>query len=278
MTTFCGDRHGVQCWSGVQAIACHLPKLLCSRAPPPRLSCSCPANQSPSPPSSHLLDAAATSYSFLASAACRFSALLAPALAEAELRLSLEARPQTPKERLSWLSQPPLPPLGAGVLLHCLRGHWPTEGSTFVSGAHLDPGGKGWATLTALLYVEGDNASFSSVDGEGANQRRSWRWICFEKCNGLRWHKILIIDKINKAIMSLFVDVLLPRTCWPRAMVPDSHGLCFPTISREVAGTSSLPSTPSHQCFSRNLRVCLTMAALLTPGSPTGSLSSLRLP
>lgn len=39
---------------------------------------------------------------------------------------------------------------------------------------------------------------------------RLWRWACFEEHNGLYWHKILIIDNINKAIMSLFVDVLLP--------------------------------------------------------------------
>lgn len=31
-----------------------------------------------------------------------------------------------------------------------------------------------------------------------------------KKHNGLYWHKILIIDNINKAIMSLFVEVLLP--------------------------------------------------------------------
>lgn len=54
---------------------------------------------------------------------------------------------------------------------------------------------------------------------------RLWRWICFEKYNGLCWHKILIIDKINKAIMSLFVEVLLPRTCWPRGVAPGSRGL-----------------------------------------------------
>ena len=138
--------------------------------------------------------------------------------------------------------------LGTSVLLCHLRGHWPTEGvSTFVSGAHPNPGGKGWA-IRQLHSMEkgcGHGGSWSimhlsRVDGEGANQMRLWRWICFEKCNGLCWHKILIIDKINKAIMSLFVDVLLPRTCWPRAVVPDSHGLCFPTISREVAGTPSL--------------------------------------
>lgn len=69
------------------------------------------------------------------------------------------------------------------------------------------------------------NTSSSAVDGEGAHQMRLWRWICSEKYNALCWHKILIIDKINKAIMSLFVEVLLPRTCWLRAVVSGSHGL-----------------------------------------------------
>lgn len=39
---------------------------------------------------------------------------------------------------------------------------------------------------------------------------RLWKWTCFEKYNGLCRHKILIIDNVNKAIMSLFVEVLLP--------------------------------------------------------------------
>lgn len=87
------------------------------------------------------------------------------------------------------------------------------------------------------------NPSFSAIDGDGANQVRLWRWICFEKYNGLYWHKILIIDKINKAIMSLFVEVLLPGTCWPRGVAPAAM------VFDSQASPGELLGHPASPCF-----------------------------
>lgn len=105
-----------------------------------------------------------------------------------------------------------------------------------------------------------------------------WRGYAFEKHNGLYWHKILIIDDINKAIRSLFAEVLLPWNLlakgrgyqWPWSLIPKpSLGklLGHPAPSRLLPLVllhleSSLPAS------------CFPAAALATQGSQT----SFRLP
>lgn len=130
-----------------RATGCHLPKLVCSRAPPKLTPPSQPSCSLLHPSSAsllaspHLLVATATtSYSFLAFNLCSLTVSLASGLAKSELCLSPEAASQTPRGKR------------VGTFGHCYLcsvrgaqpgsspGHWPTCGlAAFVLGTHLNP-------------------------------------------------------------------------------------------------------------------------------------------
>lgn len=117
-----------------------------------------------------------------------------------------------------------------------------------------------------------------------------------KKHNGLYWHKILIIDNINKAIMSLFVEVLLPWSLLAKGRGSQQPWSLIPRPSPEkLLGHPASPplsalvllhleiSVPAFLlCLDISipaylLHLCCSGGSGLSPKAHTSSVGSLRI-